>query len=169
MSTMDLFLGDVIDDESKINRKTSIRTVVKKDGKYLMINARNGFLLIPGGGVEEGETFEEAGIRELREETGYSCVSEMRYLGKVITSRPDLFEDGRYYQMESVLYTCDVADEPGELEMTKAEIDFGCYPEWLTKDEILEQNRAFEKELGRRDVWCEMVERVLCFTEPGTW
>lgn len=43
------------------------------EGRILLLHRRKyglRFYLVPGGGVEEGETVEEAAIREAREETG---------------------------------------------------------------------------------------------------
>lgn len=48
---------------------------VKKDNKVLMVRQHvdRGDIVwnFPGGGIEEGETPEEAAIREAKEETGY--------------------------------------------------------------------------------------------------
>jgi len=57
-----------------IDRPVKIRAVgiVIKDGKILVMHRiRNGeeFYVLPGGGVEIGETVEEAVVRELLEET----------------------------------------------------------------------------------------------------
>lgn len=59
--------------EYKIPRFGSA-VLIEKDGKYLLgkRNKQNylNFWVIPGGKVEWGETLEQAGIREIKEETG---------------------------------------------------------------------------------------------------
>lgn len=47
--------------------------IIIRDGKILLLHRRKygrRYYLVPGGGVEEGETVEEAAVREAREETG---------------------------------------------------------------------------------------------------
>ena len=47
------------------------RAVIVEDGKILLTHELNsGWWLIPGGGLEEGETPETCVIREVEEETG---------------------------------------------------------------------------------------------------
>lgn len=49
----------------------SVTIVFNKNNEVLLEKrADDGFFDFPGGGVDEGETFEEAAIRELYEETG---------------------------------------------------------------------------------------------------
>lgn len=58
------------------NLKISVRLVVIKNGKVLLINnKRDGFYYFIGGGVEYGETFEIAAARELREEAGMDDIN----------------------------------------------------------------------------------------------
>ncbi len=55
----------------KLSFRPSAYALIVQDGKALMlVNACNGKYTFPGGGVEMGETLEEALRRELREETG---------------------------------------------------------------------------------------------------
>lgn len=59
-----------------MNRNRSA-VIVIKDGKVLLmhrINKGDEYWVFPGGGVEEGETPEEAAVRELYEETTITAV-----------------------------------------------------------------------------------------------
>lgn len=72
--------------EERLMRITSRAIIVNKEiGKILMINCLDekanstkdfteGFWVLPGGGVEENESFEEGLIREIFEETGITDV-----------------------------------------------------------------------------------------------
>jgi 8-oxo-dGTP diphosphatase len=57
--------------------RPAVYVLVEHNNKYLMI--KNGLSKrweIPGGGINFGEQFKEAGIREIKEETGYDVVIE---------------------------------------------------------------------------------------------
>lgn len=158
---LDSFIGIKVDDPLKVIKRLSIRAVVRKEGKYLMLASDFGDYQFPGGGVEPGETHREAAIRELKEETGYVASSKLDYIGRVVTCRLDKFEEGFYYENECMYFACDVLDEPGELKLTETEARYHCHPVWVTKDEIMMQNQDIHQKDGQRDVWCLMVEEVL--------
>lgn len=66
--------------------------IVEHKGKILLGERNkkncNGFWVIPGGRVEFGETIEQAGIRELKEETGLD-VEILKFIGhKEIINTP---------------------------------------------------------------------------------
>jgi leucyl-tRNA synthetase/predicted esterase YcpF (UPF0227 family) len=60
----------------------------KSDGKFLAINYRpTSTHEFVSGGLEAGETHEQAAVREIREETGYTNVKFVRSLGSVIHTK----------------------------------------------------------------------------------
>jgi 8-oxo-dGTP pyrophosphatase MutT (NUDIX family) len=96
--------------------------VVALDGKVLVVHRlRYGDWSLPKGKLEDGETFEEAALREVLEETGYACT-----LGEPIGStsyesrgRP---KEVRWFRMEPVGEAAAHEDEIDEVRwVTPAE------------------------------------------------
>ncbi len=98
-----------------------------RDNKYLMlyrnkklIDPNKGKWITVGGHIEENETKEEACIREVFEETGFTLL-DYKYLG-IVHFRGDFKEDMDIFISHSFSGEMHECDE-GELE-------------WFTKDEI---------------------------------
>ena len=108
--------------------------MVLREGRLLVIRRHKrgrDYCVLPGGGVEPGETPEVAVLRELREETGLT--------GTVTRKLSTLEHDGRvahYFLLET---------EPGDLVLGGPEAlrqsDENSYrPEWLPLDRLEEEN-----------------------------
>ena len=112
--------------------------VVLQEGKVLLTRQR-GYLFLPGGGVELGETLENAVIREVKEETGINV------------DNPRLIDaTSSYYSWENIVpktythnqslrlyYLCDY--KGGELSIDGAEpyeIENGEMPEWVPIEQL---------------------------------
>lgn len=58
------------------------------NGKLVLVNHPKGGWIPPGGGIELGETYEEAVIREVREETNMKVIHQ-ELIGFLDTEEPD--------------------------------------------------------------------------------
>ncbi|MCK8061641.1 MULTISPECIES: NUDIX hydrolase [unclassified Fusibacter] len=159
--TFDRFWGIAADDKKAISKRVSAIAVTKLNGRFLMIATKRGYVMFPGGAVEEGESFAEAAARELTEETGYQKRGEMKYLGRAVTRKVDRFDHDALYESEMHFYRCDIHDGQVDLKLSSREIASGIQPTWMTKEEIIQCNRSYYETVPFDDPWVKMVEFVL--------
>ena len=117
------------DDPPKKTRPAS-RGLVIKDGKVLLTYEQNkDVYMSPGGGRENGESYEDCCIRELKEESGYD----------VIPFEPFLIINEYCFDTcyEAHYFLCEITGE-GKQSLTPTEIDHGVCPRWLPIDEAIE-------------------------------
>ena len=99
--------------EGKVFKRPSARAVILKDGKVLL-NYIEKFdcYECPGGGIEAGETPEEAMIREVAEETGRVVIpGSVREFGIVIRRQQDSKDPDGIFEQENYYYFCDVTED----------------------------------------------------------
>lgn len=128
-------------DDMPVFEKYSVRGVIIRDGKIAMQKAGTGYFKILGGGVDKGETFEDALVREVQEESGLVVKREsIKEVGEIVEMREDLQKKGQKYVCHSVFFFCDAEDEMVETKLTLSEIREGFGLEWATPEEIIEVN-----------------------------
>ncbi len=102
--------------------KRSIRTVgcfIEREGRFLILHRRPGTADggrwgLPAGKIEEGETDEEAILREIAEETGHKAArEELEFLGDFRFDFPDLHVEFPTYRL--------VLERPIEVKHNPAE------------------------------------------------
>lgn len=104
------------------------RAVVVRDGKMLLTYAVNeDAWMIPGGGIEPGETDEECCIRETEEETGVIVLP-----GECFLEIVEYFEN---YRWVSRYFTCTVTGM-GQRSLTEPEKAEGLEVRWVPVEEI---------------------------------
>lgn len=120
-------------EEKKLNKKVrnAVRTFLIKDDrvvctKYKTLNV--GYFDIPGGKIEDGETAEEAAIREFKEETGIE-VYNLEKVGNVIIEYSD-----RIYNMETFIAN-DYDGIPQEFEEN--------FSFWINIDNLLKEKKRY--------------------------
>lgn len=131
----------------EVFEKYSVRGIIMRKGKLAMQCSRDGEYKIPGGGLEAGEDFEQALIREVMEETGLHVIeSSIRELGEIREVRRDLFDEKKKYICHSLFYYCEVGEGQEALQLTASEVTKGYEMRWATPEEVYRRNILIEKD-----------------------
>jgi ADP-ribose pyrophosphatase len=116
-----------------------VAVVAETDGRVVLVDQMDGrlqgsILTVPGGGVDEGESFAEAGRRELREETGFRAGS-VELLGS--------YYPAAWLRMEqAVVYASDLEPGPADRDPTEF-LDVYAAPVAVALDAIRERSLSF--------------------------
>lgn len=110
--------------------RVGCRGIVIKNSRILISHEVNAdYYLIPGGGLEAGETSEECCAREVCEETGYIVKPVFHFL--------TINEYYGEYKYINHYFLCDIIGE-SEQNLTANEIKRGLIPEWISPKKMLE-------------------------------
>lgn len=118
--------------EGRVLERRAVKAVVLRGSEVLLLRtADTGALKFPGGGVEPGESDEEALRRELDEGCGMPLLSVGEELGQVVQlARP---EEPEYdvFRMVSRYVHCSVGEGQGLQRLDEHEQRLGLTPVWL--------------------------------------
>ena len=116
--------------ENYTKTREGSRAIIVEDGKILLTHELNsGWWLIPGGGLEEGETPEMCVIREVEEETGLIVRPVRQFL--------TLHEYYKEYRYTGYIFICEVSGK-GRMNLTDAEKKRGVQPEWISLQDAID-------------------------------
>ena len=115
--------------------RKAVRCYLIKDNKvvvtkYKESNKKSGYYEIPGGKIEEGETSEQAAIREMKEETGLN-VKNLKYKGNMIIEYPNRIFDF------NVFLCNEYEGKPQEFEENTSE--------WIEITELLKKEKILSQ------------------------
>ena len=123
--------------------RRAVRAVAVRDGAVLMLRSDPaGDYKFPGGGVEAGETDEEALRREVAEECGATVGQVDDPVLDVVETRPDAFLEGVDFRMVSVYTPCSIEDPDRPRHLDDYEAAIGLTPVWVDPARALAVNEG---------------------------
>ena len=106
MKTHDAYINEKEAYSYKLYKRNRLfkkaRAVILIGDKVALIRHKDGGVIIPGGGVEDGETLRQAVVREAMEETGYR-VEPIKILSKNFYI-VHLEHDGKKFESKRIEY-----------------------------------------------------------------
>ena len=124
-------------------KRMAVKGIVKEKDKILFLRTNKKDYKFPGGGLRKGESHQDGLKREMLEETGYKIHEIKKPFISFIEKRPDAYEEGFVFVMESqycfcTLDTRQVFDQ--ELDSYEADQEFKV--EYVSLEEAYRNNRA---------------------------
>ena len=110
-------------------REASRAVIIQAGNVLLSHDVKTEVWMLPGGGIEAGETPEACCAREIEEETGYIIVSMRKFL-----VMNEYYEE---YRFISHCFACE-ARAGGRLQLTEAERQRGLQAEWLPVEKAVD-------------------------------
>jgi 8-oxo-dGTP pyrophosphatase MutT (NUDIX family) len=144
--------------------RTALRGIILRNDNILLIRTLKGDLKFPGGGLEANETYEEALIREIREETGYVNVSIQtgNDFASYIERKVDEFKLHTVFESRSYYLFAEIKDdERVTLKLDDYEEELQFQAEWISiKEAIIQNTYALLSDEGPND-WVERELTIL--------
>jgi ADP-ribose pyrophosphatase len=132
ISDSDIFTGAKILIET-VSRYASRGVLIDDQNNVaMMYMAQLNLYKLPGGGIEEGEPKEEAFLREIKEETGYSAeiTHELGYIEE--------HKNSNEFMQLSYCYIAKAWGKASAVDLSESELDLGMHVKWMTCDQALE-------------------------------
>lgn len=134
---------------NKIKKKKAVRAILVKDNKIgLLITKRRMSYFLPGGGLEEGETEEQAILREVTEETGYTNIKIAKRLGKMRMQFQN--KVNQINEVEDTVFLVELAGKErvspklSEFERKYVQQEFNWYEKDFAKEVLTEEGHPEE-------------------------
>jgi 8-oxo-dGTP pyrophosphatase MutT (NUDIX family) len=125
--------------------RRAVRAIIIHENNILMAHLRKtGEYKLPGGGIENNETINDAIRREVREEAGYLVSKINEKIGE-ITEYGSTEEDennNRVFKMISECYLAEVDNNRTEQDLDEHEKEYDYRPCWVNMEEAYKTNKA---------------------------
>ena len=142
MRLLHIMDSDDYENCTRLTVRHSARAIIISDGRIAMIHSlENNYFKLPGGGIEPGESRENALIRETLEETGLHVIPEtIDELGYIHRIRKSLKYEDECFIQNNYYYFCEVTDEVSEPEYDEGELSERFVPVFVDPRIAFEEN-----------------------------
>lgn len=125
------------------SKRPSVRGIIRNNGRLAMVySEKYHYYKLPGGGIEDKETHEEALLREVKEETGLTVIRKsIKEYGSVLRLQKSEHFENTIFEQESLYYFCDVKDNIGKQQLEASEAEAGFVLKYVTLEEAISTNR----------------------------
>jgi len=143
--------------------RPSVRGIIMRAGKLALVhNGKFDYYMFPGGGIEEGESHEEALIREVKEESGLVVIPEsIKEYGSALRLSASQYFENTVFEQENFYYMCEAKTEVAATEFDVHEIEEQYSLVFLTPEEAVRRNRTNDHGEENGTVWIERETRVM--------
>ena len=158
-------LKDYNPDAKKFYRPSVRGIILDGKGNIAMVYSKKfHYYKFPGGGIEGDETHLETLTREIKEEAGMTLIPEsVKEFGEVlkIQGKNEPGEEEIVFVQQNFYYTCEVEDEIGDQNLDDDEADAEYDLQFVSLDEAIRVNAAFESDNPLKKQMVERERRVL--------
>lgn len=140
--------------------RPSVRAIIIRENKIALVySEKYDYYIFAGGGINEGETREEALVREIQEELGLEIIPEtIAEYGLIVRKEKGKLDD--LFIQENYYYTCDVKDSVVSQRLDDYEEEEKYILRWVTPDEVRVTNLTHSHSEQEDAKYCErLMER----------
>ena len=140
--------------------RPSVRAIIIRGNRLAMVySEKYDYYVFAGGGINENETYEEALIREIREEMGLEVIREsIKEYGTVVRKERGKYDD--CFIQENHYYLCNVTDNVLHQKLEDYEAEEMYTQKWVTAEEAIDVNSTHDHSRQENQRYCErLMER----------
>ena len=149
-----IYKKDNLDLSQKTFQRKAVRGVILQENKLLMLYSNKyGDYAFPGGGMEKGESREEALKREIREECGVKISSDIELMGQIIEYNTAPVKGYEIFKMTSYYYITEIEEESGSLDLEDYELELDLETQWVDVNKAIVNNKEIIESQRETPIW----------------